>query len=834
MAKSKKRKTNKVENKQLMPEKNIFTSIEVFLNSWKGTLLFILISGIILSYFYAPMAFEGKKPAGVDVLAGLGKTHQINEWNKNNEDRALWNPYVFGGMPLYHRIGSLVFSLDSLFSKLGKLIDLHFLLFIFGALGIFYLLKYLKINSLWAFILGLIFILWPHFHALILVGHFMKFRALMYIPWVILSFIYLLNKPSILSMSFFGLLFTVQMRTQHYQIIFYGLILMFFIGLFKLIEYLQQKEFKSIYKIFSFLIIAVVLTLFSIGQPTFVMKEYADHSTRGGNSIKLNVIETSAEKKGVGIDYAVGWSLAPSEILDLVVPRFHGGSSVPQLSKGRKLRNIYWGQMLFTQSYEYFGIILLFLALFGLFSNWKKSMFARAMLVTLILALLLSFGKHFIFFYKLFFNYVPYFDKFRVPMMIVTLIFFIVLVGAGYGIEALGNVSKSKEKRKLLYAVLGFTGFILLIAIIIYSGADFLSPREKAQGPNQTLQAYQTIRAEITQKGLINTFFFFISMLIVAFLLIKEKIKKETALIIILFLQLIDILPMDIRYFLDNGKFKEVETLKQNAFKPGIIENTLLKDKSQYRVLPYGRLLQNNDWSYYFQSVGGYSPAKLQTIQNVIENNLTNPNGTPRMNWNILDILNVKYVFIQQAVTHPLLNFIVNDNSKNIYVYEYENMQSRIFPVGVVKSKLSQRDIVKSINRQDFNADSIAYISEEFSAKIELPDSFTYKIDKYTPNEITGKIYSSVNTFVKFSEMYYPNWKLEIDDNDVQVYQTDHLIRGALLPLGEHQFKMYFDNSSFYRAVNLSRAGLWSYYLIIIIGLFLNYKSKILSYILKK
>ena len=126
-----KKKKNKVETvSKSIPEKtNIFETIDQFLSGWKGILLFIITIGIILSFFYAPMAFGGKSPSGVDVLAGVGKTHQVVDWEKNNDQRVLWNPYVFGGMPLYHRITPVVYSLDSLIFTLGKLINSNFLLF---------------------------------------------------------------------------------------------------------------------------------------------------------------------------------------------------------------------------------------------------------------------------------------------------------------------------------------------------------------------------------------------------------------------------------------------------------------------------------------------------------------------------------------------------------------------------------------------------------------------------------------------------------------------------------------------------------------------------------
>ncbi|MCK5077825.1 MAG: PucC family protein, partial [Calditrichia bacterium] len=421
--------------------------------------------------------------------------------------------------------------------------------------------------------------------------------------------------------------------------------------------------------------------------------------------------EKLADKKGVGIDYAVGWSLAPSELLDLVIPRFHGGSSMeiydgkaaPQVDRGRKIPNVYWGQMPFTQSYEYFGIILLFLALFGLIANWKKSAMAKALLVALILAVLLSFGKHFIVFYKIFFNYVPFFDKFRVPMMIVTLIFFIVLIGAGYGITSLSSILKTKDGKKLLYGVIGFTVFIFLISLIVYRGADFMSARDKSQGPNQTIEIYQKIRQEIAANGLVGTFIFFVSMVIVILLLIKEKIKKEVAFTIILLLQLIDLFPMDVRYFKVHGEFKDVKKLKQNALIPGKLENTLMQDKSRFRVLPFGRLQQSNDWSNYFESVGGYSPAKLQTIQNVIENNLYKSiDGRVPINWNVLDILNVKYVYLQQELNHPQLEYILNDKTKGVFVYRYTQAKPRVFPVGEIKTGLTQKQILHNLNSPKF------------------------------------------------------------------------------------------------------------------------------------
>jgi uncharacterized membrane protein (DUF485 family) len=579
--------------------------------------------------------------------------------------------------------------------------------------------------------------------------------------------------------------------------------------------------------------LAVVLIVLSIAQPTLITREYAAYSTRGGNALHLTEKKDASSKKGVGIDYAVRWSLAPSELLDLVIPRFHGGTStelydgkaVPQW-RGQKLP-LYWGQMPFTQSYEYMGLILILLALMGIVTGWRSSVEVKGLTITLGMSILLAFGRHFIGFYKLFFNYVPYFDKFRVPMMIVTLMFFLLILLAGFGIKYLEEKILKEKEYGLIYKILGLGFLILVFALIYKSMASFVTAQEMEQYQQSVLKALQDVRAEIATRGLVNAFLFMFLFAISVIFMIRNKLHMGMGIALILILQLFDVYPMAKRYMHEHAEYKDVKVMERSAFAKTQLEQTLLKDTDYYRVYPFGPLFQSNTWSYYFASIGGYDAAKLQTIQNIIENNLNVPiDGKVPINWNILQLLNVKYVFLPREYAVDDLEKIVSDPAKGVIAYRYKNWKKRLFPVRKVLRVQDEADILKALNRSDFSVDSIAYVTESFETAISYPDSFSFKIISYKPNEFEADVYSSSEAFVVVSEMWYPRWKAELDGNEIRIYKTDHAVRGIVIPKGKHRLKMYFDDSTFKRAVMFSWFGFIGMYLMIFAGLFFRFKKE--------
>jgi len=216
MAKGKKKKKQAQTQKEQAKKQPQYLSIVTRLEHPRSALFFAGILLIYLLFFYAPLAFDGLELGGADLISMIGKFHQIWEFQKQTGEHALWNPAMFSGMPFYHLYKPLAISIDTFLNSTKFLFNWRIWFFWLGGLGMFFLLRYMKIPVIGAALAAFAFIMMPHYQALIAVGHNTKFRALMWTPWVVLAFWHFINRRTVAGALWFGLLFTLLMRTQHY------------------------------------------------------------------------------------------------------------------------------------------------------------------------------------------------------------------------------------------------------------------------------------------------------------------------------------------------------------------------------------------------------------------------------------------------------------------------------------------------------------------------------------------------------------------------------------------------------------------------------------------
>ena len=133
--------------KKVIPKK-LDTKKTFSLSTRTQDYIFLGIIVVLLLVILKPLVIDGLSPQGVDVIAAKGKSHQILEYNKNHDERALWNPYIFSGMPEYHNFGPVAYSIDNFLVSLSKFFSSPFLYYLVGALGMYLLLRYLKFTPL--------------------------------------------------------------------------------------------------------------------------------------------------------------------------------------------------------------------------------------------------------------------------------------------------------------------------------------------------------------------------------------------------------------------------------------------------------------------------------------------------------------------------------------------------------------------------------------------------------------------------------------------------------------------------------------------------------------
>ncbi len=167
--------------------------------------------------------------------------------------------------------------------------------------------------------------------------------------------------------------------------------------------------------------------------------DYGKDTIRGQSNLTQHTKEPS---NGLAKDYAYAYSQTPGESLTFLVPNAYGGESglasmdVPnsELVKAlvsdykvyhrNRLDNAlqqlagmglqfssYWGDKPSTSGPHYFGAVICFLFILGLFT--VKNRIKWWLLASVILTMLLSIGSSFPYVSDLFFNYFPLYNKFR-------------------------------------------------------------------------------------------------------------------------------------------------------------------------------------------------------------------------------------------------------------------------------------------------------------------------------------------------------------------------------------------------------------------------------------
>ena len=78
----------------------------------------------------------------------------------------------------------------------------------------------------------------------------------------------------------------------------------------------------------------------------------------------------------------------------------------------------------------------------------------------------------------------------------------------------------------------------------------------------------------------------------------------------------------------------------------------------------------------------------------------------------------------------------------------------------------------------------------------------------YSPNELHYHYSAATEHPVVFSEIYYPKgWHASVDGENLDLFRTDWILRGAILPAGEHDIVMRFDPQIFKFGERVSRAS---------------------------
>jgi len=96
-----------------------------------------------------------------------------------------------------------------------------------------------------------------------------------------------------------------------------------------------------------------------------------------------------------------------------------------------------------------------------------------------------------------------------------------------------------------------------------------------------------------------------------------------------------------------------------------------------------------------------------------------------------------------------------------------------------------------------FEPSQTAVVLEELAltpAPVDSGAMAAAELVSYSPHEIEWNVRTDAPRLLVVSEVYYPaGWKARIDEEEVPILRTNYLLRGVVVPEGEHTVTMSFE-----------------------------------------
>ena len=788
---------------------------------------------IVISFIYFAPVWQGKSLLQQDVIQAQAMQREIVEFKDTDGKGPLWTNSMFSGMPSYQIWVSypknILTHVTGFFKTLfPNPIDT----ILFYLLGSYMLFNIMRVNP-WIAALGAIAFTFSSYNFIYIeAGHASKAYAIAFFAPVIGGVLLTLRGKYLWGTAITALFLALEIRVNHIQMTYYLFLAMLILVGIELYHAYKDKRLPAFWKSMGSIAAASVLALAVNAGLLWTTYEYSQESIRG----KSNLATESREAEGQGVEreYAYQWSQGIMENITFLIPNAYGGGSGPVLDEKSEVAKVlidngvqpdqavgfakqmptYWGDKPFTSGPWYFGAIVVFLFVLGIFivNNRLKWWLLSATLLSLFLA----FGRHLPFISDLFFNYFPLYNKFRaVESTLVIASLFVPILA----VMALNEILTRRKDildldKKVLYSAYIVGGITLLVAVLPGLFLSFKSEGHQAMtqqlsqqiGDNAFAQAIVNAlvedRTSLARSDAFRSLIFVLIGAGLIWLWIKEKVKVKTAIALLAFVILVDMWGINRRY-LNNDNFVEENTLAAN-FPERDIDQLIGRDPAlSFRVLDLTiPTFSSASTSYHHNTIGGYHAAKLMRYQELIERQFNNA-----INEDVLDMLNTKYV-------------ITADNQGNQRTQNRSTAAGNAWIVNRITFVDNAEEEMQALD--SFDPKEVAIIHKEFSGLIDSTNVGTSRNTKieltdYHPDHLVYEYSAPKDVVAVFSEVFYDKgWKAFVDGEEIPYFRANYVLRAAQLPGGNHKLEFKFEPKSYYMGENVSLAA--SFILVLLFG----------------
>ncbi len=770
---------------------------------WPHLLSLGVFLALSMAFFYPQLEGEAVRQGDLTQYRAMSK--ESRDYQKETGRRMLWTNSMFGGMPTYQintiRDGNLLTNVDRVLRLwIGRPIGRFFM----GMAVFYFSMLMLGVRPWIAAVAGIAFGLSTNHFVLFETGHTSKINAIFYLPLVVAGVVLAFRKQYLTGGLVFGLGMGMSNWANHVQMTYYFVMTLGIFGLVQLTDLIRKQEWSVLGKAVAVLALGGLLAAGSAASNILPTREFTEDTMRGAPILEPEGradASSSSETEGLAWDYANQWSNGWIDLVATFIPGAAGGSSNERVARSSKLARLtnqqilplYWGPLPFTSGPAYLGAVVFLLFLASCY--WVKGPIKWWLALGTLLTFLISLGSNLESLNRLFFDYLPLFNKFRAHSSVLSITPLLMTALGFIGLQQI--VTGKVEKKDALMGLYISGGILGLIALFFWlAGPSFyemLRPQE-AQYDQRIQDAFLDDRASLMQSDALRSLALILLSGGLLWAAIQQKLDSKIIFAGLGILVLFDFWNIDRRYFNENNF--EPKRNQREAFQARPVDQQILQDPAlSYRVLDLSiNTFNSAQASYFHQTIGGYNAAKLQRYQDLIDRHIS------RGNQAVLNMLNTKYIIGGQAGQEQVQ---INPGA----------LGNAWFVDSLIRVQTPNEEI-NALTGLD--AGRVAVIREpEFGEYVEgfRGGSGSVELTSFVPDRLTYQSNSNNGGLVVFSEIWYgpdKGWQAYIDGKPADHFRVNYILRGMMVPAGEHEIEFRFEPATYQtgKTVSLLSSGL--------------------------
>lgn len=822
---------------------------------WLPDVLAVVLFALISFAYFFPADIEGKILYRHDSAASKGLGREMAEYKAQTGEVTRWMNSVFSGMPTYQSAPEYT----STKGVQGALSVYHLFLpenvwYVFAyLLGFYILLRAFDFRQSLAVLGSIIWAFSTYFLIIIAAGHIWKVMALAYLPPMIAGVVLSYRGKYLWGFIVTAIFSAFEVNANHVQMTYYFLFVILFMIIAYLVDAIRKKELARFGKATAVCAAGAVIGICLNLSNLYHTWEYSKETMRGKSElVKKDVANQTST--GLDRDYITQWSYGIDETWTLLVPNTKGGASVPLVESETAMKHAdpnfapiyqqlgqYWGEQPGTQGPVYVGAFVLMLFILGLFI--VKGPMKWALLAATVLSVLLAWGKNFMPFTNFFIDYVPMYAKFRTVASILVIAEFTIPLLAMLALKKIVDEPEILTKRiKTVYLSFGLTGGIAILFALFPTlfFSDFISSNEmKAlmtlpqEYVNPVIDNLRDMREAVFTADCWRSALVVVIGTLCLLLFKARKLKANYMVGAIIVLCLIDLWQVNKRY-LNNDMFVP-KSEREAPIQETETDRIILQDKTDlgnYRVLNLAsNTFNENETSYFHNSIGGYHAAKLRRYQDMIDMYIAPEMGSlmqavaqaggdmSKVNGDsifpVLNMLNARYFILplQDGQTVPV---------QNPYVYGPAWYVDNLTYVDNANAEIER------VGKMDIRHEAVADKRFEAQLKTAVKQDSTsvVKLTSYMSDRLTYDVNSSKGGVIVFSEVYYPGWTATVDGQPVELGRVNYLLRAVNVAPGKHKIELAFHPKSVTTTETIAYVAYTVLLLAILLLAYIEYRKK--------